>query len=222
MYPRPCRTHHGRGLDKWQALHQKLEATWLWLRWHSSSQDNRELGANSSIQHLQWLPKQPHYASSTSLVNRLWFCGLSQVGWGLSKSPSHIAWCVLVLSLWLRAVACGYSCRTSLACLEILIRAAVDHGMEMALPLGVPTHIHNIMKKWTRLDQVFVMEHTLDRIIVCKAQLNNRGLNMNHLPIVTTINASLARTTTVTIGVQACLDQLLTSCDYSIRCVASY
>ena len=92
----------------------------------------------------------------------------------------------------------------------------------MALPLGVPTHIHNIMKKWTRLDQVFVMEHTLDRIIVCKAQLNNRGLNMNHLPIVTTINASLARTTTVMIGVQACLDQLLTGCDYSIRCVASY
>ena len=77
---------------------------------------------------------------------------------------------------------------------KTLLRAVADHGMEMALPPGVSTHIHNVTKKWSRLDQVFVTEHTLDRILTCKAHLNNRGLNTDHVPIVTKIDVSLAQT----------------------------
>ena len=61
----------------------------------------------------------------------------------------------------------------------------------------MPTHIHNIVKKWTRLDQGFMTEHILDRIIICKAWHYDRGLNTNHLPIIIKIDATLESIETV-------------------------
>jgi hypothetical protein len=46
--------------------------------------------------------------------------------------------------------------RDALEAAETLIKVTTEHGMEMALALGVPTHIHNITKKWSR----FVMMPT--------------------------------------------------------------
>ena len=49
---------------------------------------------------------------------------------------------------------------TSLATrnVEILISTVAELGLDLALPLGIPTHLHNVTKKWTRLDQVFILE----------------------------------------------------------------
>lgn len=81
---------------------------------------------------------------------------------------------------------------------DVLIKAVADLGMEMTLPPGVLTHVPNITKKWTRLDHVFMMEQTTDRVIICEVQVNDRGLNTDHVPILMKLDASLGRTPAVT------------------------
>jgi hypothetical protein len=61
------------------------------------------------------------------------------------------------------------------------------------LPLGIPTHVHNVSKKWLRLDQVFISEEHMDAIISCKALSHTPGINTDHLPILTTLDLDLAR-----------------------------
>lgn len=63
----------------------------------------------------------------------------------------------------------------------------------MALTSEVPTHVHNITKKWSRLDHVFIIEHSLDRILVCETRTYQRGVNANHIPIIMKLDASLGR-----------------------------
>lgn len=41
---------------------------------------------------------------------------------------------------------------------ELLLKAIADLGMDLALAKGTPMHCHNVMKKWTRLNQVFITE----------------------------------------------------------------
>ena len=84
--------------------------------------------------------------------------------------------------------------REALEAAELLIKATADLRLDSALPAGVPTHIHNVTKRWTRLDQVYVSENLMDAIISCKAQKSERGLNTDHLPIVTKLDISLTRT----------------------------
>jgi hypothetical protein len=48
-----------------------------------------------------------------------------------------------------------------------LIEAVADAGLELTLPSGTPTHIHNITKCWSRLDQVFLSEHSSKMLISC-------------------------------------------------------
>jgi endonuclease/exonuclease/phosphatase family metal-dependent hydrolase/predicted RNA-binding Zn-ribbon protein involved in translation (DUF1610 family) len=86
--------------------------------------------------------------------------------------------------------------REAIEAAETLIKAVADQGLELALAPGTPTHVHNVTKKWTRLDHVFITEHTTDRVLICEAQANNRGLNTDHIPIVTKLDASLGRTPT--------------------------
>ena len=86
--------------------------------------------------------------------------------------------------------------REALELANTLIKATADLGLDMALVPGTPTHIHNITKKWSRLDHAFVTEHTLERILICEACLGKRGLNTDHVPIVTRIDASLGRNET--------------------------
>jgi hypothetical protein len=76
---------------------------------------------------------------------------------------------------------------------EILISIVADLGLNMVLPLGTPMHLHNVTKKWTRLDQVFISEEHMDSIISCKALLNNPGINTDHLLILTTLDLDLTR-----------------------------
>ena len=83
--------------------------------------------------------------------------------------------------------------KTAIENAEILISAVAGLGLDLALPPGIPTHMHNVSKKWTRLDQVFISEDHLDSIIMCDTLTNSPGINTDHLPIITTIDLSLAR-----------------------------
>lgn len=84
--------------------------------------------------------------------------------------------------------------REAIEAAESLIKLLVDLRLDAALPAGIPTHIHNVTKRWTRLDQVFITENTLDTVISCEARLNDRGLNTDHGPIITKLDIALGRT----------------------------
>jgi exonuclease III len=71
---------------------------------------------------------------------------------------------------------------------KILIEAVADAGLELILPSGILTHIHNVTKKWSRLDQVFLSDHSLDLLIACETTPDLRGIKMDHLPVITELN----------------------------------
>ena len=79
---------------------------------------------------------------------------------------------------------------------EILIEAVADTGLELVLPSGTPTHIHNVTKKWTRLDQVFLSDHSLDMLIKCDTKPDFRGIKTDHLPICTELNLNTPKART--------------------------
>ena len=79
---------------------------------------------------------------------------------------------------------------------EILISAVANAGLELALPPGIPTHLHSVSKRWTRLDQVFISEEAMDSIITCETIPDSPGINTDHLPILTTLDLNLARAQT--------------------------
>ena len=77
---------------------------------------------------------------------------------------------------------------------EKLIEAVADTGLDMALPSGTPTHEHSATKRWSRLDQVFLSEHSGDLLISCDTQPELRGINTDHLPILTELSMEVAAT----------------------------
>jgi hypothetical protein len=79
---------------------------------------------------------------------------------------------------------------------EKLINAVADAGLDFALPPKIPTHKHNVSKKWSRLDHVFLSEHSLDALISCEVISNDLMLNTDHLPIVTNLDFSIAKAPT--------------------------
>ncbi len=65
--------------------------------------------------------------------------------------------------------------------------------MDMALPSGTPTHIHNVLKKWTRLDNVFATEHMLDTISICDTFPVEQGPNTDHIPIIMVLDMEISK-----------------------------
>jgi exonuclease III len=78
--------------------------------------------------------------------------------------------------------------REATAAAEVLIEAVAEAGLELVLPRGIPTHYHNVTKQWTRLDQVFLSEHSKNILISCEIQTKHRGIRTDHLPIMTELN----------------------------------
>jgi hypothetical protein len=70
----------------------------------------------------------------------------------------------------------------------------VDVGLELALPSGLPTHKHSITKRWSRLDQVFLSDHSENTLISCNTLPEHRGINTDHLPILTELNLAITQT----------------------------
>ena len=75
---------------------------------------------------------------------------------------------------------------------KLLIEAVADASLELALPRGIPTHCHSIMKCWSRLDHVFISEESLGMLIACNALTDHRGINTNHIPILMELNLGIA------------------------------
>jgi hypothetical protein len=63
-----------------------------------------------------------------------------------------------------------------------------EAGLVMALPYRAPTHYHHVTKRWSRLNQVFILEHSEDMLTACKILTKHRGVNTDHLPIVTKLS----------------------------------
>ena len=74
---------------------------------------------------------------------------------------------------------------------EVLIETLAENDLVMALPSGLQTHCHNVTKRWTRLDQVFISEHSENLVISCDTLTEHRGANTDHLPIRTELNLKL-------------------------------
>ena len=81
--------------------------------------------------------------------------------------------------------------RDALEQAEILIHGIAELGMEMALAAGIPTHEHCVTKRWSRLDQVFSTEHTIELINRCEALPDEQGVNTDHFPIVTKLDLTV-------------------------------
>ena len=79
---------------------------------------------------------------------------------------------------------------------EILLRTIADLGMDLALPKGIPTHQHHATKKWSRLDQVFITEHSTDALTICNTLPSEHGVNTDHIPLVTVIDLELTKAPT--------------------------
>ena len=77
---------------------------------------------------------------------------------------------------------------------ETLIEAVAEVGLELALPSGTPTHCHNVTKKWSRLDQVFISEHSVNMLTACDTLTEHMGIKTDHLPILTELNLSVSIT----------------------------
>jgi hypothetical protein len=71
---------------------------------------------------------------------------------------------------------------------EKLIEALADVSLELTLPSGTPTHKHNVTKHWSRLDQVFISDHSKNILTPCNTQPDHWGINTDHLPILTELN----------------------------------
>jgi len=74
---------------------------------------------------------------------------------------------------------------------DVLIGIVASLGLDLALPSGLPTHLHNVTKKWTRLDQVFLSDHSLDLLISCDTETRFRSTKTDHLPIITKLNLTI-------------------------------
>jgi hypothetical protein len=77
---------------------------------------------------------------------------------------------------------------------EKLIEAIADAGLDLALPSGIPTHKHSVTKRWSRLDQVFLSKRSNDLLTSCNTQPEARGINTDHLPILTELSLDMAVT----------------------------
>jgi len=75
--------------------------------------------------------------------------------------------------------------KEALKAADMLIKVVAEAGLIMALLGGTPTHYHNVTKRWSRLNQVFLSKHSENLLIACDAQTEHRGINMDHLAILT-------------------------------------
>ena len=74
---------------------------------------------------------------------------------------------------------------------ELLIEAVAEAGLEMILPSGIPMHQHNVSKRWSRLNNVFMSDHSTDTLISCTTIPEQRGIHTDHLPILTKLDMSV-------------------------------
>jgi len=72
-----------------------------------------------------------------------------------------------------------------LASSQKVLDLLADYGMTQTLPKDLPTLQSSSTGNWTRPDNVFCTEHTSDYLTLCNTDPDNRGPNLDHLPILT-------------------------------------
>jgi endonuclease/exonuclease/phosphatase family metal-dependent hydrolase len=75
--------------------------------------------------------------------------------------------------------------------LDILAR----HGMQMALPAGIPTLKAMATGNLTRVDNVFCNENSLDIFVKCGTKPSHRPVKTDHFPVISTIRLTTMRNT---------------------------
>jgi endonuclease/exonuclease/phosphatase family metal-dependent hydrolase len=76
---------------------------------------------------------------------------------------------------------------------EKLISAIADAGLDLALLPKIPMHKHNVSKRWSRLDHIFLSEHSFNVLLSCKTIMETHSPNTDHLPIVTKLDCILTK-----------------------------
>ena len=71
---------------------------------------------------------------------------------------------------------------------KLLIEMIADHNMTMSLPQGIPMLQAMATGNWTRPDNVFCTENTIEHIVSCDTSPHQRGPGTDHVPIQTVIN----------------------------------
>jgi ribonuclease HI len=78
---------------------------------------------------------------------------------------------------------------------EALISLIAENNMAMLLPGGIPTLESMATKNWTRPDNVFGSELLEDKVIYCTTDPRLRGPGTDHVPILTSLDLPIAKTT---------------------------
>lgn len=84
--------------------------------------------------------------------------------------------------------------REAVTTAEALIEAVVEAGLDMILPSGTPMHLHNVSKCWSRLDNVFMSDHSTDILLSCDMLPEQCGVCTDHLSVLTKLDLSAAVT----------------------------
>jgi len=74
---------------------------------------------------------------------------------------------------------------------ESLIEAVANAGLDLVLPRGTLTHCHSVTKLWSRLDHIFISEGSVDAVIACDTLIDHRGINTDHVLVLTELNLGL-------------------------------
>lgn len=80
---------------------------------------------------------------------------------------------------------------TSLEASQKVLDLVADYGLTQALPKGVLTLQASSTGNWTRPDNVFCTDSTMNCLVSCDTSPENRGPNTDHLPILTCIDVKL-------------------------------
>jgi hypothetical protein len=75
-----------------------------------------------------------------------------------------------------------------------LIDLLADHGMNQSLPKGEPTLQASSTGNWTRPDNVFCTDHTMDFFTKCNTNPALRGPKTDHVPIHSILELTVPRT----------------------------
>jgi hypothetical protein len=76
---------------------------------------------------------------------------------------------------------------------DILINLMADYDMDLALPLGTPTHQHFVSKRLLQLDHVICSGNFLPNLLMCNAFPENQPPKTDHFPIVTIFDLTITR-----------------------------
>ena len=78
--------------------------------------------------------------------------------------------------------------RSALDDAQKLLDLIADYGMTQALPKDLPTLKSSSSGNWTRPDNVFCTDHSLETLTLCTTDPSQRGPKTDHVPILTHMN----------------------------------